>query len=116
MPWLWFPLRFLRLAAFGNYSGKDWKEYNLILLQQLRELFIRYTRQTEKIDLTNPSNLPDLSEIDYMEEPMVKAEIMVTTEFIGPIMDLCQERRGQYQGMEYMGNHPCPASLSFAAE
>ena len=48
------------------------------------------------MDLTNPSNLPDPSEIEYMEEPMVKAEIMVTTEFIGPIMDLCQERRGQY--------------------
>ena len=56
----------------------------------------------EVMDLTNPSNLPDPSTIEYMEEPMVKAEIMVTTEFIGPIMDLCQERRGQYQGMEYM--------------
>ncbi len=54
------------------------------------------------MDLTNPSNLPDPSEIDYMEEPMVKAEIMVTTDYIGPIMELCQERRGQYQGMEYM--------------
>ena len=56
----------------------------------------------EVMDLTNPSNLPDPSEIDYMEEPMVKAEIMVTTDYIGPIMELCQERRGQYQGMEYM--------------
>jgi len=54
------------------------------------------------IDLTNPSNLPDPSEIDYMEEPLVKAEIMVTTDYIGPIMELCQQRRGQYQGMEYM--------------
>ena len=54
------------------------------------------------IELTNPSNLPEPSEIDYMEEPMVKAEIMVTSEFIGAIMDLCQERRGEYQGMEYI--------------
>ena len=54
------------------------------------------------IELTNPSNLPDPSEIEYMEEPMVNAEIMVTTEFIGAIMDLCQERRGQYIGMDYM--------------
>ncbi len=54
------------------------------------------------IDLTNPSNLPDPSEIDYMEEPLVKAEIMVTTDYIGPIMELCQQRRGQYHGMEYM--------------
>ena len=56
----------------------------------------------EVIDLTNPSNLPDPSEIEYMEEPMVNAEIMVTTEFIGAIMDLCQERRGIYLGMEYI--------------
>ena len=56
----------------------------------------------EVMDLTNPSNLPDPSTIEYMEEPMVKAEIMVTTEFIGPILDLCQARRGQYEGMEYM--------------
>ena len=54
------------------------------------------------IDLTNPSNIPDPSDIDYMEEPLVKAEIMVTSEFIGAIMDLCQERRGEYQGMEYI--------------
>ena len=56
----------------------------------------------EAMDLTNPSNLPDPSEIEYMEEPMVKAEIMVTSEYIGTIMDLCQERRGIYQGMEYI--------------
>ena len=56
----------------------------------------------EVIELTNPSNLPEPTEIDYMEEPMVKAEIMVTSEFIGAIMDLCQERRGIYQGMEYI--------------
>ena len=54
------------------------------------------------IELTNPSNMPDPSEIEYMEEPIVSAEIMVTTDFIGPIMDLCQERRGVYLGMEYI--------------
>jgi GTP-binding protein LepA len=54
------------------------------------------------IELTNPSNLPDPSEIDYMEEPVVNAEIMVTSEYIGAIMDLCQERRGVYVSMEYM--------------
>ncbi len=61
-----------------------------------------YKTNGSMIELTNPSNLPDPSEIDYMEEPMVKAEIMVTSEFIGAIMDLCQERRGVYLGMEYM--------------
>lgn len=54
------------------------------------------------IELTNPSNMPDPSTIEYMEEPVVNAEIMVTTEFIGAIMDLCQDRRGVYQGMEYL--------------
>ncbi|MBR0147047.1 MAG: elongation factor 4, partial [Eubacterium sp.] len=54
------------------------------------------------IELTNPSNLPDPSEIDYMEEPIVSAEIMVTTEFTGAIMKLCQERRGNYLSMEYL--------------
>ena len=54
------------------------------------------------MDLTNPTNLPDPSLIDYMEEPIVEAEIMVTTEFVGPIMKLCQERRGNYLGMEYI--------------
>ena len=54
------------------------------------------------IELTNPSNLPDPSEIEHMEEPIVSAEIMVTTEFIGSIMELCQERRGVYLGMEYI--------------
>ena len=56
----------------------------------------------EVIELTNPSNLPDPSEIEYMEEPVVNAEIMVTSEFIGSIMELCQERRGKYLGMEYI--------------
>ena len=54
------------------------------------------------IEITNPSNMPDPSEIAYMEEPIVSAEIMVTTEFVGAIMGLCQERRGVYLGMEYM--------------
>ena len=54
------------------------------------------------IDITNPSNLPDPSEIDYMEEPIVKAEIMVTTEYLGSIMKLCQERRGENNGMDYI--------------
>jgi GTP-binding protein LepA len=56
----------------------------------------------EVIDLTNPSNLPDPSEIDYMEEPFVSAEIMVTSEYVGAIMKLCQERRGIYISMEYL--------------
>ena len=54
------------------------------------------------LDITNPTNMPDPSEIEHMEEPMVKAEIMVTTEYIGSIMTLCQERRGVYEETEYL--------------
>ena len=79
------------------------REYGLDLITTAPSVIYKvHKTDGEVIDLTNPTNLPDPSEIEYMEEPMVKAEIMVTTEFIGPIMDLCQERRGQYQGMEYM--------------
>ena len=56
----------------------------------------------EVIELTNPSNLPDPSEIEHMEEPIVSAEIMVTKDYVGAIMTLCQERRGVYLGMEYI--------------
>ena len=79
------------------------REYNLDLVTTAPGVVYKvYKTNGEVIELTNPSNLPDPSEIEYMEEPMVNAEIMVTTEFIGAIMDLCQERRGQYNGMEYM--------------
>ncbi len=61
-----------------------------------------YKTSGECVEITNPSNLPEPSEIEHMEEPVVSAEIMVTTEFVGAIMKLCQERRGVYLGMEYM--------------
>ncbi|MBF1040726.1 MAG: elongation factor 4, partial [Lachnospiraceae bacterium] len=61
-----------------------------------------YLTNGSMMELTNPSNLPDPSEIDYMEEPMIEGEIMVTTEYVGAIMQLCQERRGQYLGTEYI--------------
>ena len=54
------------------------------------------------VELSNPSNLPDPSEIEYMEEPIVKADIMVTSEYIGQVMQLCEERRGEYLGMDYL--------------
>ena len=79
------------------------REYNLDLVTTAPGVVYRIHKTNgEVIDLTNPSNMPDPSEIDYMEEPIVSAEIMVTTEFVGAIMQLCQERRGVYLGMEYM--------------
>ena len=79
------------------------REYNLDLVTTAPSVVYRIHKTNgEMIELTNPSNMPDPSEIEYMEEPIVSAEIMVTTDFIGPIMDLCQERRGVYLGMEYI--------------
>ncbi|MGN0399482.1 MAG: translation elongation factor 4 [Blautia sp.] len=98
-----FRCGFLGLLHLEIIQERLEREYNLDLVTTAPGVVYRVHKTNgEMIELTNPSNLPDPSEIEYMEEPMVKAEIMVTTEFIGPIMDLCQERRGQYQGMEYM--------------
>lgn len=98
-----FRCGFLGLLHLEIIQERLEREYNLDLVTTAPGVVYRvYKTNGEMMELTNPSNLPDPSEIDYMEEPMVKAEIMVTTDFIGPIMDLCQERRGQYQGMEYM--------------
>ena len=94
---------FLGLLHLEIIQERLEREYNLDLVTTAPGVIYKVHKTNgEVMDLTNPSNLPDPSTIEYMEEPMVKAEIMVTTEFIGPIMDLCQERRGQYQGMEYM--------------
>lgn len=98
-----FRCGFLGLLHLEIIQERLEREYNLDLVTTAPGVVYKVHKTNgEVIDLTNPSNLPDPSEIEYMEEPMVKAEIMVTTEFIGSIMDLCQERRGQYQGMEYM--------------
>ena len=68
------------------------REYNLDLVTTAPSVIYKVHKTNgEVIDLTNPTNLPDPSEIEYMEEPMVSAEIMVTTEFIGSIMELCQD-------------------------
>ena len=77
--------------------------YNLDLVTTAPSVIYKiYKNDGSVIELTNPSNLPDPSEIEHMEEPVVDAEIMVTTEFVGAIMKLCQERRGVYNGMEYI--------------
>ena len=98
-----FRCGFLGLLHLEIIQERLEREYNLDLVTTAEGVIYKvYKTNGDMIALTTPSNLPDPTEIEYMEEPMVKAEIMVTTDFIGPIMDLCQERRGQYQGMEYM--------------
>ncbi|MGN0313405.1 MAG: translation elongation factor 4 [Fusicatenibacter sp.] len=98
-----FRCGFLGLLHLEIIQERLEREYNLDLVTTAPSVIYKvHKTDGTVIDLTNPTNLPDPSEIDYMEEPVVKAEIMVTTDFIGPIMELCQQRRGQYQGMEYM--------------
>ena len=98
-----FRCGFLGLLHLEIIQERLEREYNLDLVTTAPSVVYRIHKTNgEMIELTNPSNMPDPSEIEYMEEPMVSAEIMVTTDFIGPIMDLCQERRGVYLGMEYI--------------
>ncbi len=98
-----FRCGFLGLLHLEIIQERLEREYNLDLVTTAPGVVYHvYKTNGEMIELTNPSNLPDPSEIEYMEEPIVKAEIMVTSEFIGAIMDLCQERRGIYEGMEYI--------------
>ncbi|MEY8334547.1 translation elongation factor 4 [Lachnospiraceae bacterium 47-T17] len=98
-----FRCGFLGLLHLEIIQERLEREYNLDLVTTAPGVIYKvHKTDGEVIDLTNPSNLPDPSEIDYMEEPVVNAEIMVTSEFIGSIMDLCQERRGVYISMEYI--------------
>ncbi len=98
-----FRCGFLGLLHLEIIQERLEREYNLDLVTTAPSVVYRvHKTDGTMFELTNPSNLPDPSQIDYMEEPIVSAEIMVTTEFVGAIMKLCQERRGVYISMEYM--------------
>lgn len=98
-----FRCGFLGLLHLEIIQERLEREYNLDLVTTAPSVIYKvYKTNGDVIDLANPVDLPDLAEIRYMEEPLVKAEIMVPTEYIGTIMELCQERRGEYFGMEYM--------------
>ena len=98
-----FRCGFLGLLHLEIVQERLEREYNLDLVTTAPSVIYKiYKNDGSVIELTNPSNLPDPSEIEHMEEPIVLAEIMVTTEFIGAIMELCQQRRGTYIGMEYV--------------
>lgn len=98
-----FRCGFLGLLHLDVVQERLEREYDLDLVTTAPGVVYKvYKTDGTVIELTNPSNLPDPSEIDYMEEPVVDAEIMVTSDYIGPIMDLCQERRGQYVSLEYI--------------
>ena len=98
-----FRCGFLGLLHLEIIQERLEREYNLDLVTTAPGVVYKvFKTDGTMLEVTNPSNLPNPSEIDYMEEPVVDAEIMVTTEYVGAIMKLCQERRGVYIGMEYM--------------
>ncbi|MBP3451992.1 MAG: elongation factor 4 [Agathobacter sp.] len=98
-----FRCGFLGLLHLEIIQERLEREFDLDLVTTAPGVIYKvYKTNGEVIDLTNPSNLPDPSEIEYMEEPYVSAEIMVTKDYVGSIMTLCQERRGIYIGMEYI--------------
>ncbi len=98
-----FRCGFLGLLHLEIVQERLEREYNLDLVTTAPGVVYKvHKTDGEVIELTNPTNLPEPTEIEYMEEPIVSAEIMVTTEFIGSIMQLCQERRGRYVSTEYI--------------
>ncbi len=98
-----FRCGFLGLLHLEIIQERLEREYNLDLVTTAPSVIYKiHKTDGQVIEITNPTNMPDPTIIDFMEEPFVTAEIMVTTEFVGQIMSLCQERRGVYLGMEYL--------------
>ena len=98
-----FRCGFLGLLHMEIIEERLEREFNLDLVTTAPGVIYKVHKTNgDLIMLSNPSNLPDAAEIDYMEEPIVNAEIMIPTEYIGAIMDLCQDRRGVYQSIQYI--------------
>ena len=98
-----FRCGFLGLLHLEIVQERLEREYNLNLITTAPSVIYRVTKTDgEVVMVSNPTNLPAPQEIDFMEEPMVKASIMLPKEFVGIIMDLCQDRRGNYLNMQYL--------------
>ncbi len=98
-----FRCGFLGLLHMEIIQERLEREFNLDLVTTAPGVVYRVHKTTgEVVEVSNPTNLPPLSEVDYMEEPFVAANIFVPGEFVGAIMELCQDRRGVYKGMTYI--------------
>lgn len=98
-----FRCGFLGLLHMEIIQERLEREYNLDLITTAPSVIYKITKTDgEVIELDNPTNMPEITQIEKMEEPIVNATIMTPTEFVGNIMEICQDRRGIYQGMEYL--------------
>jgi len=98
-----FRCGFLGLLHMEIIQERTEREFNLDIITTAPSVIYKVAKTNgEKFDITNPTNLPPETEIDYMEEPVVKASIIAPTEYVGAVMELCQERRGIYIDIEYM--------------
>lgn len=98
-----FRCGFLGLLHLEIIQERLEREYNLDLITTAPSVIYKvYKTNGEMVWCDNPTNLPNPAEINYMEEPMAKASIMVPKDYVGNVMELCQERRGIYKHMEYL--------------
>ena len=98
-----FRCGFLGLLHLEIIQERLEREYNLDLVTTAPSVIYKvYLTDGTSFDLSNPSNMPDPARIEKMEEPIVKAEIMLPKDYVGPIMELCQQRRGEYRDMTYL--------------
>ncbi len=98
-----FRCGFLGLLHMEIIQERLEREFNLDLVTTAPSVvYMVHTTAGEVLDISNPTNLPPVTETDHIEEPIVDAHIFVPTDYVGAIMTLCQERRGNYIGMEYI--------------
>lgn len=98
-----FRCGFLGLLHMEIIQERIEREFNLDIITTAPSVIYKVIKTDgEIIELTNPTNLPPVTEIDYMEEPMVKATVITPSDFVGAIMELCQDKRGTFKDMQYL--------------
>ncbi|KAJ53849.1 GTP-binding protein LepA [Clostridium tetanomorphum] len=98
-----FRCGFLGLLHMDIIQERIEREFNLDIITTAPSVIYKIAKTDGTIlEITNPTNLPDTTEIDYMEEPVVKASIITPSDYVGTIMDLCQNRRGTFKDMQYI--------------
>ncbi len=100
-----FRCGFLGLLHLEVVRDRIEREYNIELITTAPSvIYYIYMRDGEMIELHNPADMPDLSKVDHLEEPRIKATILVPDEYLGDVLKLCQDRRGAQQDLTYAGS------------